>query len=594
MKKKQFSTILFLFALFLPLSYMLVIATPPAHAAGVTLQADHMDNPLVISGILDGKTTTFSGVIRLTAIGGNVSGLQLLASDLKPPSPNPTPIIDRGNISIPAISLTNEQPEDVRVTVSNVTQPGDYQGTLIFLIPGQKESDALQVPLMLNIGIVPNVLPALGANTTVSIQVVHNQVPWLDDFFVSLFMPDSFKRDDWQIQLDNQTPATVNVTNVTVVMHGVNNNVVLASNEAQVSCPSTHKQITPSTPCPLAANQVTSFDLMIKRNALLPDDYQGTLRFSLVNATTPATVNVDLKVRNGPFLPLFVLIIGVLVGFVYQNTTTTLALKQVHLYPTYNQSKEEAQGIKDKEALYDVQAKLQDALNQINSASSNATEGVVQKELDAIDHRIHIYLKLQEMEDIILLYINDADAQGLVNQIHAARADLVTIDIQGDTTSIVNKTTEIQQKVDEVFTNQASIVKTEPDKQNLADDKTPALASLRGAKAEIDSLLPGILTSLKKIKPESRKQKFPFKRLDGWLQGASFQYNVVQRVLGIVLVIVLILIGLQTLYVNGGTTFGTAGLSDYLGLVLWGIGAKVAQSTLKNLPALQSTLSPKA
>lgn len=139
MKRDRFKSIVFLFIL--SFSCLLVIATPPAHAAGVRLQADPKDNPLVIFGILDGQTTAFSGTIRLTAIGGDVSDLQLLASDLHvtstATSANPNTIIGRSNISIPQTNLMDGQPKDVRVTVSNVTQPDDYQGTLKFLIPGQ-------------------------------------------------------------------------------------------------------------------------------------------------------------------------------------------------------------------------------------------------------------------------------------------------------------------------------------------------------------------------------------------------------------------------------------------------------------------------
>jgi hypothetical protein len=60
-------------------------------------------------------------------------------------------------------------------------------------------------------------------------------------------------------------------------------------------------------------------------------------------------------------------------------------------------------------------------------------------------------------------------------------------------------------------------------------------------------------------------------------------------VLSVLLFVLLILLGLQTLYVNSGTTFSTGGLYDYLGLLLWGITADVAQCTLLNLPAARAS-----
>lgn len=48
------------------------------------------------------------------------------------------------------ISLTNNQPRDVRVTVNNVTLPGKYTGSLKFLLPGQSAEKGVEDRL--NIG----------------------------------------------------------------------------------------------------------------------------------------------------------------------------------------------------------------------------------------------------------------------------------------------------------------------------------------------------------------------------------------------------------------------------------------------------------
>jgi hypothetical protein len=60
-----------------------------------------------------------------------------------------------------------------------------------------------------------------------------------------------------------------------------------------------------------------------------------------------------------------------------------------------------------------------------------------------------------------------------------------------------------------------------------------------------------------------------------------------QPLLSLVLLGVLALIGLQTQYVNPGATFGAGGITDYVGLFLWGISSDIAQKTLQSLPALK-------
>jgi hypothetical protein len=51
----------------------------------------------------------------------------------------------------------------------------------------------------------------------------------------------------------------------------------------------------------------------------------------------------------------------------------------------------------------------------------------------------------------------------------------------------------------------------------------------------------------------------------------------------LLLLLLLALVGMKTLYVDAGTTFGSAGLYDYLGLLLWGLSADVAQRSLQQL-----------
>jgi len=58
---------------------------------------------------------------------------------------------------------------------------------------------------------------------------------------------------------------------------------------------------------------------------------------------------------------------------------------------------------------------------------------------------------------------------------------------------------------------------------------------------------------------------------------------IVRPLLYFVLLFGLVAVGLSTLYVNTGLTFGATPFADYLGLVLWGLSADVAGRTLSNL-----------
>ena len=136
------------------------------------LTVDEGDTPLVIKGTLDKGTTSFSGNVRLTLKDGEINDIQLLASDLS--NTNDTSVvIDRSEITIPTgISLSNGQPRDVKVTVNNITRPGQYEGNLKFLLSGQTAIQPLEIPLELNIDAEPNVTPV---TDNLNIEVVRCQ-----------------------------------------------------------------------------------------------------------------------------------------------------------------------------------------------------------------------------------------------------------------------------------------------------------------------------------------------------------------------------------------------------------------------------------
>jgi hypothetical protein len=59
----------------------------------------------------------------------------------------------------------------------------------------------------------------------------------------------------------------------------------------------------------------------------------------------------------------------------------------------------------------------------------------------------------------------------------------------------------------------------------------------------------------------------------------------VRALLFFLLLVLLALLGWQTLYIQNGANFGVGGFLDYLGLFLWGLSADITQRTLQTLPS---------
>lgn len=523
-------------------------------AQELALRVDPGDTPLVIRGTLDVQTTTFSGNVRLTVTGGDVNEVRLLPSDLRH-TDVASVVIDRSNVTIPAgTSLSNGQPRDVQVTVNNIARPGDYAGQLKFLLPGQTEAQALVISLELHIDARPKVQPVL-ANMT--FQLVRCQTA-IDCAVATWLLPDSVVREDWMVQLDNQTLSPVEVADATVVMHGdKTGNAVRAS------------EITLGVPHTLPANKVEPVGLTIHRNRLSPDLYQGTLRFKMTGTDTPVTVNVDLNVRDGPIWPLLIVVAGIIVGRLARGMETPEAKKQIKLLPRFYQLRAEADKVQNAEAKAHLTELIRDAEDKIKSAEE--TEEVLSQVLTKLQARIDFLASLEELARQLTSLGLDALNAELRPKIQAARHALIGENIEEAERLRGEVETRLRQAQQDgtmgaaadLFEGLLGVFRASGDRlveAEAAQPPAPPGGERWGWLAQLMAVLSG-----------------------AQLVGAEVRFWLVRPLLFFILLIGLALLGLQTLYVNAGSTFGAGGLYDYLGLFLWGLSAEVAQRTLQSL-----------
>jgi hypothetical protein len=120
-------------------------------------------------------------------------------------------------------------------------------------------------------------------------------------------------------------------------------------------------------------------------------------------------------------------------------------------------------------------------------------------------------------------------------------------------------------------------------RQAIADD------DLDAAKVLLDQ----VEASAKEVGVSIAKRGLPRAGLPGLLEKISpveAGLGLGTHLLGLLVYLGLLVIGFQTLYVNQGATFGSNGIFDYVGLILWGLTADVASRGLGNLAG--GTLAP--
>ncbi|MCL4264729.1 MAG: hypothetical protein KJ069_16015 [Anaerolineae bacterium] len=521
-----------------------LVSATVAQNATPTLTVATEDSPLIIQGRLDGQTSSFSGNVRLTVTGSDAAALLLLASDLAHDS-QPAWQIDRSSVSIPAgINLSDGQPQDMRVTINNAHHPGVYTGALKFMLPGQTEAEALVIPLELRLNAVPKVVPLMPA---LSWQVA-NCNSWLDCRLATMFLPESVVQDVWDVWLDNQTPQAVEVSDRVAILQGAANGRTTQPNQVMIAVPHT-----------LPANQPAPIPVTINRQQLAPDSYQGTLRFTIEGATEPLSIPTTLAVRQGPLWALVVVLLGILLGRLVRDMETPIAQTQVRLIPEYLRLRAAADGLKEAEDRVDALAQLAAFKQRLDRGKE--TEDVLSSDLTAIEARIQFYASLEALAADLPAGLKDRLAPQFMEARRAVRDGR-------------------QQDAERCYTEIESAIKAATEDQLLGSGKRrEAFERQLGA---LQASVKGLATAVS-VRTTSIGLRL-LARLSGIRLNADVRFWIVRPIISLVLLVLLVLWGMQALYVNAGTTFGAAGVYDYTALLLWGLTADVVSRSLSNMP----------
>ncbi|MDZ8257003.1 hypothetical protein [Nostoc sp. ChiQUE01b] len=422
-------------------------------------------------------------------------------------------------------------------------------------VNGQNPATAV-VPQTTKPNAIPELMPLKGTEQ-IRLQLV-NCGGWVDCALARLLLPASAYIDQRELRFDNSTQVPVSILNTAVVVEGdftgyqLNNQAISLSVDIKS----------------LPANQIISIPLILKRSVIPPDQYSGAVFLTLQNRRDRLSLPINLSVRNGPVFPLIVLLFGVILGRLFK----------------YMQERGEPQA-NALEEVYRLQAdiagaKLEDENKQLLAGMvTEVRTFVVRERLDVVPtqvqtirDRLETLIKLQALEDQL-------------NQ----QATTFPTDVDEYTVKIRKARLYIAQKED----NKAKELLEEISSD--LDSVSPRGAEDSGVEAYKRSLEEA-LTATDRINQPTGEPKTTssllgkFQQLLINLSGVSDQVRaeatfwVVRPLLSLTLLVGLSAMGISSLYIENGTTFGARPFADYLGLILWGLSADVASRSLSNLP----------
>jgi hypothetical protein len=540
----------------MPWQYVLLTALLTAEPAPPPVEVDPGDKALTITGWV-GEDATFVTNLRLTGHGKEPVKFTFLPSDLK--GKEPGEVVGRQHVELVGDpTLAPEQPRNFQVKVTGVKLPGTYQGELRLLLPGTPPAEALSVALTVIGQVHPTLSPVLTDNK-LQLQLVRGG--WLGDRALArLLLPDSAFLDTCPLPLDNPLPAAVTIARAQLVASGKETRFPLT--DAQVRPPG------PTISCP--AGQITNLELTLSRADMPPDLYVGDLYLTLQGGDKRVRVPFELSVRSGPFWPVVVLLFGIVVGRLFKYMQDRGGPQAAALV-SINRAE-----LRVGTAHPEDRRLLAPMLDEVRRAAYQDRLQEVPAALTAIDARLTILNELRAVEDTLTPRRGDRDVDTALGKIEEARRALAN---RQDTTAKA-----LLEQVKTVLANLATRL------QRTAGQPDPGT---RGVELAADHVA-AAQTAAARIVPEAgvppeSRWLSRLKRALVALTGLSDEIRaeatlwLVRPLLYFVLLLGLLAVGLDSLYVTKGATFGARPFSDYLGLVLWGLGADVASRNLSNL-----------
>jgi hypothetical protein len=379
----------------------------------------------------------------------------------------------------------------------------------------------------------------------------------LDCGLSRLILPASAHLDQWDLQFENPAAKSVKVLNTAVTANGVLNTYQLTAQKAIAISPGTQ---------PLAPQPIVSLPMSLNRSAMPPNQYNGAVYLRIEGQDSWLRLPLDLRVRTGPSLPLLVVLAGIILGRLFQymqkqGSAISAALSELY---RLNKDTEEAHP-DDRRLLAGMAVKARKLIDRQQIEAATTQINMVRNRLEVLTQLRNIEERLPERSELMPEVI-----QQVRNQIAAAR-DAIALEQDARAKEYLEKMTPLLME--------SISIHGPGGRGNVAMESVLSKATSNLRQNTRSLTLP--------VEPPSFRESL--QQLLTELMGLADQARTdatfwfIRPLLYLTLLVTLTTVGVNTLYIDKGETFGAKPLSDYLGLILWGLSADVVSRSLSSL-----------
>lgn len=615
----------------------------PAAAPAVRIEAESPSRPALVSGYI-GDDTGLVATVRLLSQGGPVPRFDFLPYELRRQGSDETIARQSLILLTDPVLPAPDQPRDFQIRITRVPAAGTYEGEVRFRLPGQPLEAATRVLLHVVAKPRPAISPVAGSER-VSLELVRCG-GWLDCWLARRLLPESTRLDRWQLLFENPSMAPVTIEASQSTVRGTTSGFqltrrVLSAGTPQqlgamapVSAPGTSALPAPAArPAPGASepagapqskNLLVAIPLFLNRMEIPADSYSGSLMLLIAGQPTRAQVEFSLKMRDGPLWPCVLILIGILLGRLFKYMQGRGGVIASSLDDV-----DELEYRVRRELSPDDQRLFEQFLERARKSivrQSDSPEAM--REVDLLRQRLRLLTDLSDLEQQVrtdALDPEDVEGRAKIEKIAAQTRAALRVGNDKNAAVLLEDVRKEAQEILPVLARPAPVATAPGPAPNAAPEAAsghtlmgldhteaaqPAPVALPNDQRTGAPGVPGPPVHRAGVsrpppsaasrpdaaqKPRSRvsvnwaRVRVRVKNALITLSGASDDVRaqstrwLVRPLLSLLLLVGLTLVGIQSLYVEKGATFGSTRFADYFGLLLWGLSADVASRNLSNL-----------
>lgn len=562
---------------------LMFFTIPLSFSQCIPVEISPSSDEVVISGLWadegEADPERFVGYIRLKSNKDTTYSLSVTSLT----DEETTASIPAENISLSSSTVTLKagKTKEIKIEVTGVREAGHYVGTLQIVQQGEAAACFRELPMIVDVK-VPGQISILDTDQSLVIKTVEKS--WM----MSL-LPRNIRQKGIFVRVENKGPASVSFDGFSLSLKGTNTQHPISKVDVIWENPD---EVIP--PGGIATMRFSFTDSA--RDVLQPDEYSGSLRLHAKNFPSTLSVGITMFSRTGVLGALFALLLGIFVGRMLKSVNNNQ--EQIELMKKF--------------------VPLRDSIREVTEESTKATllaeADLIEKQINKVkgaDQAPQVEALIEPLNwKVTQIKTLDKTYAELAGKFTAKK---VKMDQQAPVIEQLNKTTSAilagdQAAVAEGYKgirSTAEIALAGQKSRGGLDDATAIDPALEQEMKGLDSLLKQ--GEVKMTVPAGPVEKTFLQKFEDWFfrifsmiggMGASarVRYGLFRPLVGLITFLVVLMIGFQEIYLNGGDTFGSEGLYDHLKLFVWGVVSDIFSRTLtdENTVASLKGISPGA